>query len=166
MEDDPAVLYFEDMPPGRTFVSAEHVIDADEVIGFGRQFDPQPFHTDPDAASASFFQRHVASGWHTTALAMRLMVETMPIAHGVIGAGCKDISWSKPVFPGDRLHLRIIVDSSRTSFSRPDIAIVTIRVHALNQNGETVLEMVPALVVPVRDTTSKTGAREPQSSTV
>jgi acyl dehydratase len=159
MQDDQAALYFEDMQPGRTFVSPEHEIGADEIVAFGSQFDPQTFHIDPDAAPQSFFQRHVASGWHTTALAMRLMVETMPIAGGVIGAGCDEIRWPKPVCPGDRLHLKIVVERGRVSTSRPEIAIVTIRVHALNQNGETVLEMAPSLVVPARGVTGEPGTR-------
>ncbi|MFN0263715.1 MaoC family dehydratase [Tepidamorphus sp. 3E244] len=150
MSDGQDLIYFEDMTPGRKFVSPERRITAEDIVAFGRQFDPQTFHIDPQAASDTFFKAHVASGWHTTAFSMRLMVEAMPIADGVIGAGCEMIRWPRPVFPGDVLHLEITVGEGRVSANRPEIGIVSITVLGINQNGETVLEMTPKLVVPVR----------------
>ena len=148
--ETPRQLILEDMTPGRTFVSSERVITAEDIVAFGRQFDPQVFHVDPEAAADSFFGAHVASGWHTTAFTMKLMVETLPIAGGVIGAGCEKISWPRPVCPGDRLHLVIEVETARASTSRPDIGIVGIKVTTLNQHGDAVQIMHPRIVVPLR----------------
>src|SRR5688500_838849 len=92
-------LYFDDLHVGQRFTSASHPIDAEQIQAFARQFDPQPFHVDVEAAKDSFFQELVASGWHTAAITMRLLVTGgIPIAGGLIGAGC-EISWPKPTRP-------------------------------------------------------------------
>jgi len=143
-------LFFEDFVPGRRFTSPEHEVTAESIVSFAREYDPQPFHTDPETAADSFFGAHVASGWQTSAVAMRLMVATLPIANGVIGAGAENLRWPMAVRPGDRLHLEIAVESARASASRPDIGIVGLAVKAINQNGEMAMELHPRLVVPLR----------------
>src|SRR3982751_3803328 len=96
-------LYLEDFTVGRRFISQTHRIDADQIKAFASQFDPQPFHLDEAAAQASFFQGLAASGWHTAAITMSLLVKSgMPIAGGLIGAG-GEIEWPRPVRPGDTL---------------------------------------------------------------
>src|SRR5580698_6956060 len=113
------VLYLEDVVAGTEFVTGEVTITADEIIAFATQFDPQPFHTDPEAAKASFFDGLAASGWHTAALTMRLLVTQGPkIAGGTIGAG-GELAWPTPTRPGDRLRARITVESVSTSASNP-----------------------------------------------
>ncbi len=113
-------------------------------------FDPQPFHTDPEAAKHSLFGSLVASGWHTAAISMRLMVESgLPIAGGLIGAG-GSIDWPRPTRPGDILQVEIEVVEVRPSRSRPDRGLVTIRSQTRNQRGEIVQILTAKLVVPNR----------------
>src|SRR5262249_35222697 len=101
----PGLLYLEDLQIGQSFTSATHRLDAAEIKPFASQFDPPPFHLDDRAASASLFGGLAASGWHTAAITMRLLVAGgLPIAGGVIGAG-GEISWSRPVRPGDVLRV-------------------------------------------------------------
>ena len=99
------LLYFDDLQVGRRFVSRTHLVDEAQIVEFARQFDPQPFHLDAEAAKQTFFQGLAASGWHTAAITMRLLVESAPIAGGVIGAGA-EINWPKPVPPGRNLARR------------------------------------------------------------
>jgi len=96
-------LYFEDLSPGQTFTSRAETLDEAAIIAFARAFDPQPFHTDSEAAKDSFFGGLAASGWHTASLTMRLIVDSVTLAGGVVGAGV-EIAWTKPVRPGDALY--------------------------------------------------------------
>lgn len=142
------VLYFDDLQVGQRFVSGKHQLDEAQIIEFAKQFDPQPFHTDPEAAKDSFFQELVASGWHTAAVTMRLIVGGgMPIAGGSIGAGA-EISWPRPTRPGDVLHVESEVLELKASRSRPDRGVVTIRNQTHNQVGEVVQIMTAKLIVP------------------
>ena len=145
------ILYFEDLTPGRQFRSGTRVLDAEQIKAFGREFDPQPFHTDEKAAAATFFRGLAASGWHTTAIMMRLLVdgEFRP-AGGVIGAGVDELRWPRPVRPGDTLSVVSEVVESRVSKSRPEQGIVRVRHTTRNQDGETVLEIIGNHVVPRR----------------
>ena len=93
-------LYLEDLYVGQKFISPTHQIDTAQIKDFAREFDPQPFHLDEQAAEASFFQGLAASGWHTMAITMRLLVDSLPFACGVIGAGA-EISWPQPTRPGE-----------------------------------------------------------------
>src|SRR3954449_4600873 len=98
--DERPVYYLEDLQVGQRFTSGTHALDEEQIMAFARQFDPQPFHTDPEAAKHSFFEGLVASGWHTAAITMKLMVESgLPIAGGVIGGG-GEIAWPRPTRPG------------------------------------------------------------------
>jgi acyl dehydratase len=147
----PDLLYLEDLPEGRRFESREATLDADAIIAFARAFDPQPFHTDPEAAEASFFRGLAASGWHTAAFTMRLLVESLPIAGGLIGAGA-EITWPHPTRPGDRLRVASTIDRNIPSRSRPDRGSIVLTSETLNQNGETVQRIVSRMVVPRRPT--------------
>jgi acyl dehydratase len=141
--------YFEDLRVGDTFTSAERVVTQDEILAFAREFDPQPFHTDPDAARSSCFGRLVASGWHTAALTMRLMVESdMDLAGGIIGAGMESLRWPAPLAAGDSISVRISILNARPSQSRPTIGIVTFKVETLRNDGSAVQEMTGSLIVP------------------
>ena len=103
------MLYLEDIKPGDQYTTNEHSITEDEITTFAKNFDPQPFHTDPEAAKNTFFQGLAASGWHTAALTMRLLVESgLPIAGGIIGAG-GELAWPRPTRPGDVLHVESTV---------------------------------------------------------
>ncbi|HVN04684.1 MAG TPA: MaoC family dehydratase [Bryobacteraceae bacterium] len=131
-------LYLEDLQPGQRFTSATHLLEEGQIKAFAAEFDPQPFHLDDSAAQASIFQGLAASGWHTAAIAMRLMVTGgLPIANGLIGLG-GEITWPKPARPGDTLHLESEILEIRPSRSRPGQGIVTARNTLLNQNGEAV----------------------------
>ncbi|MFO1209923.1 MAG: MaoC family dehydratase [Amaricoccus sp.] len=144
-----AALHFEDFPPGRRFASGGRTITAAEIVAFARDFDPQPFHTDPAAAEASFFGGLAASGWHTAALTMRLLVETVPIARGLIGAG-GELAWPRPTRPGDTLRIVVTVESATRSRSRPDRGWVVIRSETLNQRDEPVQILTVRMTVPCR----------------
>jgi acyl dehydratase len=143
-------LYLEDLRVAQKFVSGAHQIDEEQIRAFAKQFDPQPFHLDAEAAKATFFGELVASGWHTAAITMRLLVESgLPITGGIIGAG-GEITWPKPVRPGAVLHVESEILELRPSRSRPDRGLVTIRCETRDQIGEVVQVLVAKLVVPRR----------------
>ncbi len=143
--------YLEDLKPGMAFESRRHTITQEAIVAFAKEYDPQPFHIDPEAAKSSFFGRLVASGWHTAALTMKMLTESdMDLAGGVIGAGMEELKWPTPLVPGDTIHVRIEIIESRASKSRPEIGIVRTRVQALREDGTAVQEMTGNLVVPTR----------------
>ena len=144
-------LYFEDLHVGQRFVSREHALDADQIVAFARQFDPQPFHVDPEAARQTFFRSLVASGWHTAAISMRLLVECgLSISGGLIGAG-GELSWPRPTYPDAVLHVECEVIELRRMRSKADRAIATIRSETHNQHGEIVQVFIGRVVVPLRE---------------
>jgi acyl dehydratase len=129
-------LYLEDVVVGAEFVSGEVEVTADEIIAFATQYDPQPFHIDPDAAKNTFFGGLAASGWHTAALTMRLLVTDGPqIAGGVIGGG-GELAWPTPTRPGDRLHVRVTVESVSASRSNPTRGSAILKVETLTHDDE------------------------------
>jgi len=130
-------LYLEDITPGMRFSSRAYDLDAEAIKAFASHFDPQPFHLDEDAAADTFFGGLAASGWHTAAISMRLLTESLPFAGGIIGAG-GEISWPRPVRPGDSLLVACEVLEVTPSRSRPERGMGTMRCETLNQNGETV----------------------------
>ena len=145
-----AALYLEDLRVGQRFVSGMHRLDEGQIRAFAGQFDPQPFHLDAEPAKATLFEGLVASGWHTAAITMRLLVESgLPIAGGIIGAGA-EITWPNPTRPGDVLQVESEVLEVRPSQSRPDRGIATVRSETRNQRGDTVQVLVARLVVPRR----------------
>ena len=138
----------DDLQVGQRFTSATHAVDVDQIKAFARQFDPQPFHLDETAAKHSLFGGLVASGWHTAAITMSLLVKGgLPIAGGIIGAG-GEIGWPAPTRPGDVLHVESEVIEVTPSRSRPDRGMVTMRCETRNQRGEIVQVLTARLVVP------------------
>jgi acyl dehydratase len=145
-----AALYLEDLRVGQRFVSGTHRIDEAQIRAFAQQFDPQPFHLDAEAAKATVFGGLVASGWHTAAVSMRLLVGGgLPVAGGIVGAGA-EIAWPRPVRPGAVLHVESEILELRPSRSRPDRGVVTVRNETRDQLGEVVQVLVATLVVPRR----------------
>jgi len=143
--------YLEDFHAGQKFGSGTLKVDAARVKSFAAEFDPQPFHLDDAAARGSIFRGLAASGWHTAAMTMRLLVESeLKPAGGIIGAGFDEFKWPRPVRPGDELHLEIEILETRPSKSRPDQGMVKVKTTTLNQNGEPVQVSVGNLVVPRR----------------
>ena len=136
------MLYWEDFTAGQTDEIGRHTFGEQEMIEFARQFDPQPFHTDPEAAKQSFFGGLIASGWHTCAIAMRLMVQKYIGQAASAGSpGVDNIRWSAPVRPGDTITYRRVIVASRPSQSKPDLGLLQTRTEALNQRGEIVMTM-------------------------
>jgi acyl dehydratase len=145
------IRYLEDFSVGETFLSRSITVDADQIKAFASQFDPQPFHLDEQAAKSTFFGELVASGWHTAALTMRLIVDSeLKIAGGSIGAGAEELKWPRPVRPGDTLHAFSEVLDVRTSKSRPDQGIIKMRTTTLNQHDQPVMIFVANMLVPRR----------------
>jgi acyl dehydratase len=143
-------LYLEDLRVGQRFTSREHALDAAQIKAFAAQFDPQPFHLDEEAARGSLFAGLAASGWHTAAITMRLLVGGgAPIAGGVIGAGV-EIGWPRPTRAGDVLWVESEVLAVAPSRSRPERGTVTLRSETRNQRGEVVQVLTARLVVPRR----------------
>jgi acyl dehydratase len=136
------VLYWEDFKVGETVEMGSHRFSAQEIIEFGRQFDPQPFHVDPEAARESFYGELIASGWHTCSIAMRLMCDSYVNRTRSMGSpGVDNIRWLAPVKAGDTLSYRRTVLEARASRSRPDAGLMRTRWEALNQDGVRVLSM-------------------------
>jgi acyl dehydratase len=143
--------YLEDFTVGQVFGSGRLRIDRERTIAFAAEFDPQPFHLDEAAAQSSIFGGLAASGWHTAAVTMRLLVETeLKPAGGIIGAGLDECRWPRPVRPGDELRVECEVIDVRPSKSRPEQGLIKLRTTTLNQNDEAVLMHVVNLVVPRR----------------
>ena len=128
-----APLYLDDLRVGQRFVSGTYRLDEEQIRAFAAQFDPQPFHLDAEAAQGTLFGGLVASGWHTAAVTMRLLVEGgLPIAGGIIGAGGK-ITWPNPTRPGDVLQVESEILELRPSRSGPNRGVVTVRSETRDQ---------------------------------
>src|SRR3954449_10210574 len=141
-------LYFEDLRIGDKFVTGRHEVRFEDVIRFAGEFDPQPFHLDDAAARATLFGGLAASGWHTAAMTMRLLVESeLKPAGGIVGAGFDEFRWPRPVRPGDELRIEAEVLEVRSSNSRPEQGMIKVRTTTLNQSDEPVQILVANLVV-------------------
>jgi len=137
-----ALLYWEDFPVGDTMEMGSYTFTEAEIIAFARQYDPQPFHIDPQAAKNSFFKGLIASGWHTCAVAMRLMVDKYVARSASLGSpGLDNIRWVAPVRAGDTISYRRTTTAARPSESKPGVGLVHSRWEATNQRGETVMTM-------------------------
>jgi len=147
--------YLEDLAPGQKFASGELTVDRERIKSFAAEFDPQPFHVDEEAARGSFFKGLAASGWHTAAMTMRLLVESdlNPVG-GIIGAGFDEFRWPNPVRPDDTLHLEIEVLEVRPSKSRPEQGVIKAKTTTLNQRNEPVQISVGNLIVRRRQAAS------------
>jgi acyl dehydratase len=142
------VRYLEDFAIGQTFGSGGVAVNEAQIKGFATEFDPQPFHLDDVAAKETIFGGLAASGWHTAAITMRLLVESsLKPAGGIIGAGFDEFRWPLPVRPGDELHLECEILEVRPSKSRPNQGILKVRTATLNQDGDAVQIMVANLLV-------------------
>jgi acyl dehydratase len=143
--------YLDDFAAGMRFASATARIDADQIRHFAAEFDPQPFHLDEQAARGTIFGGLAASGWHTAAVTMKLLVESeFRPAGGIIGVGFDELRWPRPVRPGDELHVEGEVLEVRLSKSNPRQGIIKVRTTTLNQNGEVVQISIGNLMVPRR----------------
>jgi acyl dehydratase len=137
-----AKYYWEDFKPGEIFPMGERLIDRDEVMAFARDFDPQPFHIDEEAARRSMYGGLIASGWHTVAMVMRMMCESYLNQSASLGSpGVDNVRWLKPVRPGDTIRAQRTVLESRASQSRPEMGLVKTRWEVFNQDGELVMTM-------------------------
>ncbi|MDR3553804.1 MAG: MaoC family dehydratase [Syntrophobacteraceae bacterium] len=146
-----SVRYLEDFEIGQTFGSGRLVVEAKAIKQFAAEFDPQPFHLDEQAARETVFRGLAASGWHTTALTMRLLVESdFRPAGGIVGASFDELRWPKPVRPGDELRVESEVLEVKASKSKPELGFVKVRVTTLNQAGEAVQIYIGNLMVPRR----------------
>ena len=138
--NDHGLSYFDDYALGSTYECGSVSIDQASIVAFAKEFDPQPFHVDPVAAAAGPYGGLIASGWHTAALVMRLLVENYLAAESSLGsAGLDELRWPHPVRPGDTLRVRATVVESRRSLSKPDRGIVKTVVEATNSGGATVM---------------------------
>ena len=146
--------YLEDFAVGQKFGSGRLRVEAERIKSFAAEFDPQAFHLDDAAARGTIFRGLAASGWHTAAMTMRLLVQSeLKPAGGIVGAGFDEFRWPRPVRPGDELHLEIEILEVRPSKSRPDQGLIKVKTTTLNQNGEPVQVSVGNLVVPRRPST-------------
>ncbi len=151
-------VYFDDIEIGSVEDTDSYTVTREEILEFGRRFDPQPFHVDEDAAERSPFGGLVASGWHTAAIAMRLTVDAwFGPGRGSLGSpGVDEIRWLKPVRPGDTLTVHCEVVDKRPLQSRPDRGLVRTKSTVRNQHGEDVMTMVGLGFFPLRGTEADT----------
>lgn len=147
------IHYLEDFEEGQKYGSGRLAVDAERIKSFAAEFDPQPFHLDEGRARETFFKGLAASGWHTAAITMRLLVESeLEPAGGIIGAGFDEMRWPRPVRPGDELHVESEILEVRPSKSRSDQGVVKVRTTTLNQNDQPVQVFVGNLIVLRRPT--------------
>jgi acyl dehydratase len=145
-------LYFEDYVPGRTIDCGSFSVSETDIITFAKEYDPQPFHVDPVAAAEGPFGGLIASGWQTTSMMMRQLVEHFLSPESSLGAaGVDEVRWPKPVRPGDTLHVRATVLEARRSNSKPDRGIVRSVAEVTNQDGETVMRATAINFVRARN---------------
>ena len=147
----PTDRFFEDYVVGGTFHCGSFTITEDEIILFARQYDPQMMHVDRELASAGPFGEVIASGWHTVACAMRLLVDNFLPHNGLAAPGINELRWPRPVRGGDMLTVRVTVHEARLSRGKPDRGLIHTLVEVLNQSGEVVMSMRPMNLVRVRN---------------
>jgi acyl dehydratase len=146
MDDGKPRLCLDDLSVGMAFGSGSITVSAEDIKTFAHAFDPQPFHLDEDAAGQTLFQGLAASGWHTAALSMRLIVDSVPFEGGLIGTAC-EVAWPVPTRPGDRLRVAGEIIEIKPSRSKPDRGIVVLRSETINQDGAVVQTLTASLLV-------------------
>jgi len=147
-----APRYFEDYVPGLVVDCGAFSVSEEEIIAFAKEYDPQPFHVDPVQAADGPYGGLIASGWHTTSLMMRQLVEHFVSPESSLGAaGIDEIRWPKPVRPGDTLHVRASVREARRSGSKPDRGIIRSLAEVTNQDGDLVMKLTAINFVRLRD---------------
>lgn len=143
--------YLEDYAVGQTLGSGRIRVDKEHIMAFAAEFDPQPFHLDEALAVDTFFRGLAASGWHTAAMTMRLLVDgELKPAGGIVGTGFDEFRWPRPVRPGDELHVESEILEVRPSKARPTQGVVKVRITTFNQNDEPVQVQIGNLLVPAR----------------
>jgi acyl dehydratase len=143
--------YLEDLQVGEVWTSETVTIEADDVIDFGRKYDPQPFHTDPEAARSSPFAGLIASGWHLVALSMRLGVKARLFGETpIVGLGADELRWLQPVRPGDTVHVKRELVEIQTIPDKPKRGVAKARVEMINQRGEIVMRLYALTSIPRR----------------
>jgi acyl dehydratase len=148
---DRALRYFDDYPPGASYDCGSFSVSEAEIISFATQFDPQPFHVDPEAAARGPFGGLIASGWHTAALVMRQIVDHYLSAEASLGSpGLDEMRWPEPVRPGDTLRVRVTSVQARRSASKPDRGVLTSLIEAVNEDGRTVMRATAVNFLRVR----------------
>lgn len=147
------MIHFEDIEVGHRQSFGRYEVSREEVVAFATNFDPQPFHLSDEAAAQTYFGRLSASGWHTCAMTMRMLVENMSVVEqaGLGSPGVDNLRWVKPVYPGDVLRCETEVVEKRRSRSRPDMGLFKTRCRVFNQDDELVLEMLSNGLIRVRD---------------
>ena len=146
-----SVQYLEDYAAGQIYLTGRHRIDKEQIIAYAKQFDPQFYHLDEVAALQSPFKGLAASGWHTASITMRLMVDgAFKPAGGILGVGFDELSWPRPVRPGDELRVKSEVLEVRPSKSKPDRGMIRVKNTTYNQNDEVVQMFTGNLLVPRR----------------
>ncbi|MAZ01849.1 MAG: acyl dehydratase [Sneathiella sp.] len=146
-----SAIYFEDISVGDKTTSKSISVTKEEIIEFAGKYDPQPFHIDEEAAKESIYGGLIASGWHTTALLMRLLVDNMTNKRAGLGSpGCDELRWLRPVRPGDSLRYESTVFETRKSASRPEMGIIRADVKLYNQNDEIVLTLKSTGMIKTR----------------
>lgn len=153
------MIYFEDFKVGETVEMGRRLVDKDEVVAFAKDFDPQPFHVDEEAARKSFFGGLIASGWHTVAMVMRMMCDSYLLDSASLGSpGVDNVKWLKPVRPGDTIRAMRTILEARASKSKPEVGIVKSRWEVYNQDDELVMTMEGYGMFAVRDPVREGGA--------
>jgi acyl dehydratase len=147
----PEDRFFEDYTAGATYLCGSFTVTEAEIIAFARQFDPQMMHVDRELAARGPFGGIIASGWHTIALTMRLVVDNFLPHNGLAAPGIDELRWPRPVRPGDTLTLHATIQEARRSRSKPDRGLLQTLLEVVNQDGEVVLSMKPMNLVRVRD---------------
>jgi acyl dehydratase len=152
---DPVPLdqrYFEDYGSGSVFECGSMVVEESEIIAFAKRYDPQDFHTDPAAAARSVYGGLIASGWHTAALTMRLLVANYLSSVASLGSpGIDELRWVRPVRPADTLRVRVTILETKRSRSKPDRGVVSSLIEVSNQHGELVMSLKAINLLRCRD---------------
>jgi|TARA_B110000438_G_scaffold45675_1_gene45812 acyl dehydratase len=146
-------MFFEDFEVGTTEEFGEYLVTEEEILEFASKYDPQAFHLSDEAAKATLFGGLCASGWHTCAIAMRMLVDNMPESNKSLGSpGIDELRWTRPVFPGDTLRVKTTVLSKTNSRSRPDLGSLQMQNEVFNQKNELVMSNKPIVIYRKRDT--------------
>ena len=147
-----SLMFFEDFEVGTTEEFGEYLVTEEEILEFASKYDPQAFHLSDEAANATLFGGLCASGWHTCAIAMRMLVDNMPESNKSLGSpGIDELRWTKPVFPGDTLRVKTTVLSKTNSRSRPDLGSLQMQNEVFNQKNELVMSNKPIVIYRKRD---------------
>lgn len=148
------MIYFEDIEPGTKAAFGHYAVTREEVIDFARKYDPQPFHLSDEAAAQTHFGRLSASGWHTCAMMMAMLVANMKTTEqaGLGSPGQDELRWLKPVYPGDTLRIETEILDKRASNSRPEMGSYRSKITVLNQNDEAVMTTIAIALIRTRPT--------------